>query len=527
MKSKLLRKHLLSIAIFGLVLIIAFGAVINEMVIRIMFRHYENMGRGSARFMSNTINADRISAYLETNEPDLYYSALVDMLSLLCEDYDFTYAYVAVPEEEGLRYICASDTSASDNLGKLAAYLPGEREWAQRIMAGDTDAGMIHLKDEVYGDVITVAEPILDEDGNAAALVYMEYAYKQVVHKIGAIVVAVQAAFIAIMLLVLFIYSRYTRKRLIEPIETLNREANSILEHMESREPYKSSIHTGDEIEALSKSFENMSRDMIDYIDQNARMSADKQRLITELDMAASIQASQLPGVFPPFPDRREFDIFASMKPARMVGGDFYDFFMVDDDHIALVIADVSDKGIPACMFMMMAKVLLKNQLQAGKSPAQAMADVNARLMENNENRQFVTIWAAVLELSTGRGVEANAGHEHPALRRTGGGYELVEYKHSLPLAVMPNTRFRDFEFRLCPGDSLFVYTDGVTEASDTDGDLFRTNRMLNALNLEPDAAPEAVIGNVHDGIEAFVGGADQFDDITMLCLRYNGPQKQ
>ena len=148
MKSKLLRKHLLSIAIFGLVLIIAFGAVINEMVIRIMFRHYENMGRGAARFMSNTINADRISAYLETNEPDLYYSALVDILSLLCEDYDFTYAYVAVPEEEGLRYICASDTSASDNLGKLAAYLPGEREWAQRIMAGDTDAGMIHLKDE-------------------------------------------------------------------------------------------------------------------------------------------------------------------------------------------------------------------------------------------------------------------------------------------------------------------------------------------------------------------------------------------
>ena len=527
MKSKLLRRHLLSILVFGLTLILAFGVIVNVLVARIQIEDLESTGLGAARIVAGAIDPDSIPVYLETREPDAFYNAVVDVLDLFCADLGFIYAYIAVPEEEGLRGICYSDASAEDALGKLDAYLPGEKEWAQRIMAGDTDAGTIKFDDAVYGDVISAAAPILDADGRAVALVYMEYAYGQVLRQIGRHIVILQASLAAVMILALLFYARYTRRKIILPIETLNREANSILEHMESREPYKSSIHTGDEIEALSKSFENMSRDMIDYIDQNARMSADKQRLITELDMAASIQASQLPGVFPPFPDRREFDIFASMKPARMVGGDFYDFFMVDDDHIALVIADVSDKGIPACLFMMMAKVLLKNQLQAGKSPAQAMADVNAQLTENNENKQFVTAWAAVLELSTGRGVEANAGHEHPALCRAGGRYELVEYRHSLPLAVMPNTRFRDFEFRLCPGDSLFVYTDGVTEASDTDGDLFRTNRMLNALNLEPDAAPEAVIGNVHDGIAAFVGDADQFDDITMLCLRYNGPQKE
>ena len=527
MKSKLLRRHLLSILVFGLTLILAFGVIVNVLVARILIGDFESTGLGAARIVADAIDAEVIPVYLETKETDAFYDAVADVLDLFCEDLGFVYAYIAVPEEEGLRGICYSDASAEDALGKLDAYLPGEKEWAQRIMAGDTDGGTIKFKDAVYGDVISAAAPISDADGKAVALVYMEYAYGQVLRKVRAQVVTIQAALAAIMILALLLYARYTHRQFILPIETLNREANSILAHLESREPYISSIHTGDEIEALSKSFENMSRDMIDYIDQNARMSADKQRIITELDMAASIQASQLPGVFPPLTDRREFDIFASMKPARMVGGDFYDFFMVDDDHIALVIADVSDKGIPACMFMMMAKTLLKIQLQAGKRPAEAMAGVNAQLMENNENRQFVTIWAAVLELSTGRGVEANAGHEHPALRRAGGGYELVEYKHSLPLAVMPNTRFRDFEFRLCPGDSLFVYTDGVTEASNADGELFRTSRMLDALDREPDAAPEAVIANVHDGIAAFVGDADQFDDITMLCLRYNGPQKE
>lgn len=158
--------------------------------------------------------------------------------------------------------------------------------------------------------------------------------------------------------------------------------------------------------------------------------------------------------------------------------------------------------------------------------PAEALADVNAQLMESNKNNQFVTVWTAVLELSTGRGIEANAGHEHPALRRAYGSYELVEYRHSLPLAVMRGTRFKDYEFRLYPGESLFVYTDGVTEASNRENQIFKTDRMLDALNREPGADPEAAIANVYEGIAAFVGDADQFDDITMLCFHYNGPHE-
>ena len=252
-------------------------------------------------------------------------------------------------------------------------------------------------------------------------------------------------------------------------------------------------------------------------------MTIDK-RLGAELDLAASIQSGQLPSKFPAFPDRSEFDIHASMTPAKTVGGDFYDFFLVDDDHIALVMADVSGKGVPAALFMMISRILIKNHLQAGEGPAQALTGANRQLLENNRAGLFVTVWLAVVELSTGRGVAANAGHEHPALRRSGGQYALVEYRHASPVGILKRSKFTEHAFELHLGDSLFVYTDGVAEATDRSEALFGTERMLAALNREPDANCARTLENVMDGIRAFVDGAEQFDDITMLCFSYRGP---
>lgn len=248
-------------------------------------------------------------------------------------------------------------------------------------------------------------------------------------------------------------------------------------------------------------------------------------RLGTELNMATDIQASQLPRLFPAFPDRPEFDVFASMTPAKEVGGDFYDFFMVDDEHIALVMADVSDKGVPAALFMMVSRVLIKAHVQNGESPAEALANVNDQLSEGNDAQMFVTIWLAVLEISTGKGLAANAGHEHPVLRRADGQYELVKYPHSPAVAMMEGIPFAERPFELHPGDSLFVYTDGVPEATNAQNELFGAERMLDALNQDPAAEPEAVLTNVKSSIDAFVAGAQQFDDITMLCLKYRGSQ--
>ena len=280
---------------------------------------------------------------------------------------------------------------------------------------------------------------------------------------------------------------------------------------------------TGDEVEALAESFAKLSAKTLRYVDEVTRVTAEKERIGAELDVATAIQASQLPRLFPAFPSRPEFDLYASMNPAKEVGGDFYDFFLVDDDHIALVIADVSGKGVPAALFMMVSRVLIKSHLQNAESPSEALTNVNDQLCEGNEADYFVTVWVAVIQISTGKGVAANAGHEHPALCRAGGAYDLVVYRHAPALGLMDGIPFRQHEFELNPGDSLFVYTDGVPEATDANNELFASDRMLEALNKEPNAEPKQVLDNVRASVDAFVGEAEQFDDLTMLCFRYKG----
>ena len=281
---------------------------------------------------------------------------------------------------------------------------------------------------------------------------------------------------------------------------------------------------TGDEIEVLAESFAKQSARTRIYIDQIKRVTAEKERIGAELDMASQIQGSQLPNLFPPFPDRKEFSLYASMTPAKEVGGDFYDFFMIDEDHIAFVMADVSGKGVPAALMMMVARVLIKYTLQNGKSPAETLASVNNQICENNDADFFVTVWLSVLEISTGKGVAANAGHEHPVIRKADGAYELLIYRHSMPVGTLKGIPFRQHEFQMQPGDSFFVYTDGVAEATNENNELFGTERMLGALNKDPDATPEQILANVSMDINAFVDGAEQFDDITMMCFRYIGP---
>ena len=231
-----------------------------------------------------------------------------------------------------------------------------------------------------------------------------------------------------------------------------------------------------------------------------------------------------LPRIFPPFPSRKEIDLYATMNPAKEVGGDFYDFFLVDEDHLALVMADVSGKGVPAALFMVIAKTLIKNRTQMGGTPGEILYDVNNQLCEGNEEDLFVTVWLSILELSTGRGIAANAGHEHPVVRHKDGNYELVLYKHSPAVAAMEGIRFREHEYVLDPGDRLFVYTDGVPEATNSREELYGTDRMTDALNTLQDPSPQELLEYMKKDIDSFTGDAPQFDDVTMLALYYNGP---
>ena len=282
-------------------------------------------------------------------------------------------------------------------------------------------------------------------------------------------------------------------------------------------------IASEDEMQALSEAFVTMAADLKEYMRDLLAETKEKERISTELSLATEIQANMLPCIFPAFPERTEFDIYAMMHPAKEVGGDFYDFFLIDEDHLALVIADVSGKGVPAALFMVIAKTLIKNQALAGESPAQILRSVNEQLCEGNEAELFVTVWLGIIQISTGKGIAANAGHEHPVIRRKDGKFELVIYRHSPAVAVMEGMNFREHEFELYPGDTLFVYTDGVPEATDSQNKLFGNERMLNALNKNPDAKPEELLKNVKEEVDLFTKEVPQFDDVTMLGIKYYG----
>jgi len=316
-----------------------------------------------------------------------------------------------------------------------------------------------------------------------------------------------------------------TKKTVSNPV---NRE-QSIIKNYET---YKDSefaveslnkITTDNEIQSLAEGFSSMVQEIDRYIHEVRRATKEREKIKAELSMAAAIQESQLPRVFPAFPERDDFDVFASMTPAKEVGGDFYDFFLIDEDHLGLIIADVSGKGVPAALFMMVSKILIKNHLMRGESISEALGRVNNQLMENNEAGLFVTVWAAVIELSTGKGVAANAGHEHPLIRRADGEFEFIQYRHSPPIATYPDLKFREHEFNLYPGDTLFVYTDGLPEATNASSELFGGERVLDALNRKPDANPEILLNIVINCVNEFVGEAEQFDDLTMLSIKYKG----
>ena len=218
-----------------------------------------------------------------------------------------------------------------------------------------------------------------------------------------------------------------------------------------------------------------------------------------------------------------EFDIYAAMEPAKEVGGDFYDFFLIDDDHLCVVMADVSGKGVPAALFMMASKIILANNAKLGKSPAQILADTNSAICSNNREELFVTVWLGILELSTGKLTAANAGHEYPVLKKRTDGFELIKDKHTFVIGGMEDIKYREYEIKMEPGSKLFLYTDGVPEATNRDGVLFGTDRMLEALNEDVAATPEDILSNVRRAVDRFVMSAEQFDDLTMLCLEYKG----
>ena len=286
---------------------------------------------------------------------------------------------------------------------------------------------------------------------------------------------------------------------------------------------YKLDVQTGDEIELLADSFNHMTEELSAYMKNLERSTAEKERIRTELDLARNIQDGMLPK---DFPQQREFELIATMRPAKEVGGDFYDFYFLDETHLAVTVADVSDKGIPAALFMVIAKTLLKDSTVGAKNPeklSEAVAQANEALISSNQEGMFVTAFCGVLDLKTGKFLYANAGHNPPLIRR-GAAFSCFEKSESLMLGVMPGETFPTETVALAPGDALFLYTDGVTEALDKHREMFREKRLKATLDSTPEGTDAAgLIAAVQTALESHTEGTEPSDDVTMLALVYHG----
>ena len=536
-KQRGLRQKLI-IIMFFMFLLVTIGMQVIVALIYVNWTkiHYAEKAMSNAKIVAGVVSPERIIKYRDTMEKDNYYEIMKNNLIEIRKYSEVKYIYVCIPEEKGYLYIWDAGDPDSDegvmDLGDFDDYYGGGEEFMKRVFreAGEQKEDYQVTMDDVlvtshpeYGSVASAFVPIFDSQGEAIALASVDVAMESIYTEV--IILLFVTGFLMIIVMVVFcsIFYGQLENRLVRPIRSLNEVIQHFVsEQMKEGKVLENEIHTGDEIEELSRSFSAMSVELKDYMENFMRVTKEKERIGAELHVAQKIQEDMLPRIFPPYPERNDFSIYASMDPAKEVGGDFYDLFLVDENHIALVVADVSGKGIPAALFMVITKTLLKNRTMMGGAPIQIISDVNDQLCEGNEAEFFVTIWFAIIDLTTGDGVAVNAGHEHPILRRKDGDYELVKYKHAPPVGAMSGLPFGQRTFHLDPGDVLFVYTDGLAEATNAQDELYGTERILDALNRNKDAEMADLIKAVQADVDTFVGDAPQFDDLTMLAFRLN-----
>ena len=401
----------------------------------------------------------------------------------------------------------------------------------QAVKSAKPDSGTLEGYSDEYGHMLNGYRVITDCNGRAAGLICVEIDINRIragLRHYVYTVISIAALFTAATVL---LYLFNTKRYLVGPIERIAKSSDSFVKKMQlNTEPEElafedAGVKTGGELQLLSENVKSLADGVSTYMTNLKAATAEKERIGAELALATKLQAAFLPGGFPAFPERSEFDIYASMHPAKEVGGDFYDFYLIDEDHLCMTIADVSGKGIPAALFMMVSKIILQSCAMLGQSAGEVLTKTNEAICSNNKESMFVTVWLGILEISSGKLTCANAGHEYPAIMRNGGRFELLKDKHGLVIGAMDGVKYNEYELELSPGDKLFVYTDGVPEAADGNNDMFGTERMISALNEDSGAGPERLLENVRAAVSGFVSGAEQFDDLTMLCMEYRGKE--
>ncbi len=491
-------------------------------------REYSDTTANMAYTAAALVNGDHIDDYLLDGGQSEEYRKTKDNLDTFCKRMQVSLVYVIkVDTTDYGRF-----TSVFNLVGEDTPYTPWEIGY-QQDATNDTYINLykeIYKGNTLYGTVfrttnlkgapphITTLIPIKNSGDEVVSLMCIQRPMSELKESRRPYLINIAISTIILSVLVSLSTAFYIRKKFVKPLKRVSDETARFAKENKKGEEL-GTVSSINEIAKLGHAIDEMESEMIGYIDNLTSVTAEKERIGAELDIAKTIQENSIPNIFPAFPERKDFDIFASMTPAKEVGGDFYNFFLIDEDHIAVVMADVSGKGIPAALFMMVTNILISDRTHMGGTPAEILTFVNDNICEHNQADMFVTVWLGILEISTGKLTAANAGHDDPAVYRKNGKFEIVKNKHGLVVGAMKGVKYKDFEIQLNKGDKLFLYTDGVPEATDKDNNMFTIERMLEALNKNKNGNPKGILNSINESVNAFVGDAPQFDDLTMMCL--------
>jgi sigma-B regulation protein RsbU (phosphoserine phosphatase) len=508
--------------VMGLLLSFCVGYAVYTSSSTQVREQYTNLAFGVARTSAAFVNGDSVNGFLNYGVNDEYHN-IYHSLKDLKDFFDLMYLYVVAPDPVDGQIVYVFDVFSGTGDPSLF-YNLGDRfaQTAAHAVITDVYKNAMEISivsDNEYGWVVSAYVPVFGGDGRVSAIVGADISMDRVMSDIVQSTIRTLVVTIGIILLSLYILLLLIGRKILRPVVMLSRFMGGFTSG--NMQPIEVK-HTGDELQTMSESFNSMINEIKLYMENLATVTADRERIATELSVATQIQASMLPCIFPAFPERNEFELYASMIPAKEVGGDFYDFFMVDDTTLAVVIADVSGKGVPAALFMVIAKTLIKNTAQQGKNPKEVFETVNAILCENNEAELFVTAFIGYLDIVTGRFSFVNAGHNPPLLKQNGR-YEWLKQKSGFVLAMMDDMKYKQYELTLIPGDELFLYTDGVTEATGANEELYGDDRLYTAMQRFNGYPPYHLVQSMNQEISRFEDGREQADDITMLIMRFDG----
>ncbi|MBP5329389.1 MAG: SpoIIE family protein phosphatase [Spirochaetaceae bacterium] len=516
----------LYLALFCIILS-AVNGIIGYRVFKSLFeRQYRDITEQIAATALSYLDVERIKDYAAGAPADDEWYDADSKLDTLTRTTRLAYIYVTVPDEEFENRVYIYDTVHPEvtngkkiELGKVASLKKYDEEYIRNlknvILNGEPYIRFVYNS---TGGHVTTSIPVKDSAGSNIAIMSVVKPMSEVqdFKKSYRTVVALSSALITLLFVAFFI--GLLMAKFVKPVALITNETSHFAEHKGRISDKLLKIRGKDELGVLARSIEKMSVDMNKYIEDLTHTTAEKERLSAELDVATQIQANMLPRIFPPYKEHPELELFATMEPAKEVGGDFYDFFMVDGDHFAVTVGDVSGKGVPAALFMVIAKTLIKNSILQGLQPAQVFERVNNELCEGNDAGLFVTCWMGILTISTGELKFVNAGHTFPILHHANS-VEFLKSKPDLMLAGMEGMRYNEHSVTLEKGDRLFVYTDGVTEATNAHEELYGEERLISFLRKTETADIHKLLAEVRGDIDAFVDGVPQFDDITMLEL--------